>query len=69
MQDERLARIIDIDARIRALQSDMLDLTQRASAATGIAAEERIAQQIEDIETQLQGLKDLRATLADKAET
>jgi hypothetical protein len=69
MEDDRLARIIEIDNRIRALQAGILELTQKAAVATGMAQEERLAQQIEDSETQLQTLKDLRATLVDKAET
>lgn len=57
---DKADRLAEIDQRVAILRHDILDLTNRAAAVSGQAAEDAIAQQIEDCETELAALQKRR---------
>ncbi len=65
---DKSAQLFEIDNRIAKLRQEIIDLTNRASAVSGQASEEALAQQIEDHETQLAALQDMREALSEVSE-
>ncbi|QCI68835.1 hypothetical protein [Phreatobacter stygius] len=65
---DKSARLFEIDNRIAAIRQEISDLTNRSSAVSGQASEDALAQQIEDRETQLAALQDMREALAETSE-
>ena len=57
MTTDHAARLITIDSRIEKLQAELRELGYQATAASGSAMEELIAQRIQSAEDQLKELK------------
>ena len=64
MTTDHAARLITIDSRIEKLQAELRELGYQATAASGSAMEEAIAERIDSAESQLKELQTVRAALA-----
>lgn len=64
MGDERAMKLFEMDNQITRLEADLRELAMRASGTGGSADEERLAGMIEDHETRLAALREMRAGLA-----
>lgn len=64
MTTDAAARLITIDRRIEKLQAELRELGYRATAVSGSAMEELIAERIESAEDQLKELQAARTALA-----
>lgn len=63
MTTDHAARLITIDSRIEKLQAELRELGYQATAASGSAMEELIAERIQSAEDQLKELKAARDAL------
>lgn len=61
--NDRVAKLTEIDSRIAQTREIIRQLMDRSSSASGAAAEEAIASQLEEAETHLQALLTLRDDL------
>ena len=60
MSDERAMKLFQLDGQITALESELKDLAERASAANGAASEERLNDMIAEVEARITTLRELR---------
>ncbi len=60
MGDERAMKIFQLDDQISTLQSELKELTDRASAVSGAASEERLNDMIASVEAKIATLRELR---------
>ncbi|MBN8942457.1 MAG: hypothetical protein J0H01_23345 [Rhizobiales bacterium] len=65
---DKSAQMFEIDTRIAKIRQEIIDLTNWSSAVSGQASDDALAQQIEDRETQLTALQDMREALAEVSE-
>jgi hypothetical protein len=63
MTTDTAARLITIDSRIEKLQAELRELGYQATAASGSAMEELIAERIQSAEDQLKELRAARTAL------
>lgn len=65
---DKSERLFDIDNRIAAVMQQLGELIERSQAITDTAAEADLMREIEDRETELTALREMREALAETAD-
>ena len=65
---DKSERLFDIDNRIAAVMQQLGELIERSQAITDAAAEADLMREIEDRETELTALREMREALAETAD-
>ena len=65
---DKSERLFDIDNRIAAVMQQLGELIERSQAITDAGAEADLMREIEDRETQLTALREMREALAETAD-